>query len=146
MDLAPFRAQCILFSWTAYMLGFGRPAWIIEAYAIQNVVCWLLLAWLLVRWIPPSSGRGLALWTACLFSHGVLDVVRGGQPAPVIRPQGDAAGVVIARFCTTVRRPLGRDRTSTACISSHRSARFGRISSQAGTEPSHNSSRSRVHS
>jgi hypothetical protein len=76
MDLAPFRARRILFSWTAYLLGFGRPAWIIEAYAIQNVVCWLLLAWLLVRWIPPSSGRGLALWTACLFSHGVLWSVR----------------------------------------------------------------------
>jgi hypothetical protein len=76
MDLAPFRARRILFSWTAYVLGFGRPAWIIEAYAIQNVVCWLLLAWLLVRWIPPSSGRGLALWTACLFSHGVLWSVR----------------------------------------------------------------------
>ena len=76
MDLAPFRARRILFSWTAYVLGFGRPAWIIEVYAIQNVACWLLLAWLLVRWIPPSSGRGLALWTACLFSHGVLWSVR----------------------------------------------------------------------
>ena len=72
MDLAPFRARRILFSWTAYAFGFGRPAWIIEVYAVQNVVCWLLLAWLLTRWMPPTSARGLALWTACLFSHGVL--------------------------------------------------------------------------
>lgn len=76
MDLAPFRARRILLSWTAYALGLGRPAWIIEVYALQNVVCWLLLAWLLARWIPPTSGRGLALWAACLFSHGVLWSVR----------------------------------------------------------------------
>jgi hypothetical protein len=76
MDLPAFRARRILFSWTAYALGFGRPVWIIQIYAVQNVVCWLLLAWLLTRWIPPVSARGLALWTACLFSHGVLWSVR----------------------------------------------------------------------
>jgi hypothetical protein len=76
IDLPPFRARRILFSWTAYALGLGRPAWIIEVYALQNVVCWMLLAWLLTRWIPPASARGLALWTACLFSHGVLWSVR----------------------------------------------------------------------
>jgi hypothetical protein len=76
MDLPAFRARRILFSWTAYALGLGRPAWIIQVYALQNVVCWLLLAWLLARWIPPASARGLALWTACLFSHGLLWSVR----------------------------------------------------------------------
>jgi hypothetical protein len=76
IDLPAFRARRILFSWTAYALGFGRPAWIIQVYAIQNVVCWLLLAWLLARWIRPVTGRGLALWTACLFSHGMLWSVR----------------------------------------------------------------------
>jgi hypothetical protein len=76
MDLPPFRARRILFSWTAYAVGLGRPVWIIQAYAIQNVACWLLLAWLLARWMPPTSARGLAVWTACLFSHGVLWSVR----------------------------------------------------------------------
>jgi hypothetical protein len=76
MDLAPYRARRILFSWTAYLVGLGRPAWILEAYALQNVVCWLILAALLTRWIPPSSGRGLALWAACLFSHGMMWSVR----------------------------------------------------------------------
>ncbi len=76
MDLPPFRARRILFSWTAYALGLGRPAWIIHAYAIQNVLAWILLAGLLTRWMPPTSARGLALWTACLFSHGVLWSVR----------------------------------------------------------------------
>ncbi len=76
MDLAPFRARRILFSWTAYVIGLGRPAWILEAYALQNVACWLLLAWLLTRWIPPTTARGLALWAACLLSHGALWSVR----------------------------------------------------------------------
>lgn len=76
MDLAPFRARRILFSWTAYIAGLGRPAWILEAYALQNVAAWLLLAWLLARWMPPSTPRGLAAWGACLFSHGLLWSVR----------------------------------------------------------------------
>ena len=76
MDLAPFRARRILFSWTAYVAGLGRPAWILEAYALQNVAAWLLLAWLLARWMPPSTPRGLAAWGACLFSHGLLWSVR----------------------------------------------------------------------
>jgi hypothetical protein len=76
MDLAPFRARRILFSWTAYVAGLGRPAWILEAYALQNVVAWLLLAVLLTRWISPDTPRGLALWCACLFSHGMLWSVR----------------------------------------------------------------------
>jgi hypothetical protein len=76
MDLAPFRARRILFSWTAYAAGLGRPSWILEAYALQNVVAWLLLAGLLTRWAPPRTPRGLAIWIACLFSHGMLWSVR----------------------------------------------------------------------
>jgi hypothetical protein len=76
MDKAPYRARRILFSWTAYALGLGRPAWILEAYALQNVACWLVLAVLLTRWMPLTTGRGLALWAACLFAHGTLWSVR----------------------------------------------------------------------
>jgi hypothetical protein len=54
----------------------GRPAWILQAYALQNVVAWLLLAGLLRCWIPPDTPRGLTLWTACLFSPGMLASVR----------------------------------------------------------------------
>jgi len=76
MDLAPYRARRILFSWTAYALGIGRPFWILQAYALQNVGCWLAVAALLTRWLRPVTGRGLALWIACLFSHGLLWSVR----------------------------------------------------------------------
>jgi hypothetical protein len=76
LDQPGYRARRILFSWTAWLAGLGRPAWILQAFALQNVVCWLLLAWVLTRWIPPRTGRLFALWTACLFSHGLLWSVR----------------------------------------------------------------------
>jgi hypothetical protein len=76
MDLAPFRARRILFSWTAYLAGLGKPAWILEAFALQNVAAWLLLAALLTRWMAPRTPRGLALWCACLLSHGLMWSVR----------------------------------------------------------------------
>lgn len=76
LDSPPYRGRRILFSWTAYALGLGRPAWILQAYALQNVACWLILAWLLTRWVSPDNVRSLALWTACLWSQGLLWSVR----------------------------------------------------------------------
>jgi hypothetical protein len=76
MDLAPYRARRILFSWTAYLAGLGRPAWILEAYALQNVVCWLVLAVLFTRWCDVSTPQGLMVWTAIMFSKGLLWSVR----------------------------------------------------------------------
>jgi hypothetical protein len=76
LDLPPYRARRILFSWSAWALGLGRPQWILQAYALQNVLFWLLLAALMTRWLRPDTPRGLALWTACLFSHGLLHSVR----------------------------------------------------------------------
>ncbi len=72
MDKAPLRARRILFCWTAYALGLGRPAWIMQAYALQNVAAWLLLAIILLRWFPPDSVRATAAWLACLFSAGLI--------------------------------------------------------------------------
>jgi hypothetical protein len=76
MDLAPYRTRRILFSWTAYLLGLGRPAWVLQAYALQNVLCWLILAYVLTRWLPPDSFRHVALWAACLFACGLMWSVR----------------------------------------------------------------------
>lgn len=76
MDMAPFRARRILFSMTAYCLGLGRPAWILQAYSVQNVLVWLLLAWWLARRLPADDMRGLLVWAACLFTQGLLASVR----------------------------------------------------------------------
>jgi hypothetical protein len=76
LDNPPYRARRILFSWTAYLLGLGRPGWILKAYALQNIVAWLLLAWVLLRWFPPSAPRSLAPWVGCLFGVGLIMSVR----------------------------------------------------------------------
>lgn len=76
MDVAPFRSRRILFSMTAYCLGLGRPAWILQAYSLQNVLAWLLLAWWLARRLPSDDVRGLLVWAACLFTQGLLASVR----------------------------------------------------------------------
>jgi hypothetical protein len=76
MDDMPLRARRILFAWTAYVAGLGRPWWIVQAYALQNVVCWIALSLLLLRWFEPGTTRMVALWTATLFSGGLLWSVR----------------------------------------------------------------------
>ena len=76
LDAPAYRARRILFCWTAYALGFGKPAWILQAFALQNVACWLILAWLITRWFPLTDGRFFALWAGSLFSHGLLMSVR----------------------------------------------------------------------
>lgn len=76
LDSPAYRARRIAAPAIAYLLGVGRPALILQAYALLNVACWFLLAWLLLRQLPPSSPENLARWFGCLFSLGVLDSVR----------------------------------------------------------------------
>lgn len=72
LDVPLYRARRILFSWTAHLLGLGQPRWILQAYVVQYVVLWLVLAWVLCRWFPPTSFRNLCGWCACMFSYGMV--------------------------------------------------------------------------
>ena len=76
LDNPPYRARRILFSWSAWLLGLGRPAWIVHAYTVQNIVFWLFLALWLARRYPADDWRGLAVWIAVMFTHGLLASVR----------------------------------------------------------------------
>lgn len=76
LDTPAFRARRILFSWTAYAAGVGHPSWILQAYAVQNIACWLLLSWVLCRWFPPGRARSFYAWFACLFTSGLMTSVR----------------------------------------------------------------------
>jgi hypothetical protein len=75
LDDAPYRSRRILFAWTAHVIGLGRPFWILQAYAVQNIVAWLLLAWLLLRWFPLAEPRSFLPWVGCLFSAGLIESV-----------------------------------------------------------------------
>ena len=75
LDTPGYRARRILFAWTAYLFGLGRPAWVLNVYAYQNIVAWVLLALLLTRWLPPTRSRHFAAWFACLFGAGLIESV-----------------------------------------------------------------------
>jgi hypothetical protein len=76
VDNLPYRARRILFLATAYVLGLGQPAWILQAYAVQNAICWLLLAWVSLRWFPPTGWVNFLRWAGVLFSLGFCLSVR----------------------------------------------------------------------
>jgi hypothetical protein len=76
LDNPAYRARRILFSWTAWAAGVGRPAWIVQAYAVQNVVLWFVLAAVMTLWLRPANARLFALWFAVMFSDGLLASMR----------------------------------------------------------------------
>ena len=55
VDGLPYRARRILFPLIAWLLAWGNPARAMNIYALENVICWFLLAALLLRWFPPAS-------------------------------------------------------------------------------------------
>jgi len=76
LDAPAYRARRILPAWTAWMLGFGRPWLVVNAFALLNVFCWLALAWLLPRWLPGAGARPFAAWACVLLGVGCLESVR----------------------------------------------------------------------
>jgi hypothetical protein len=74
------RTRRMLCSASAWALGLGRPAWILEAYALQNVAVWLVLAWWLARRVPSDDWRALFVWVGCLCTAGLLGSVRLALP------------------------------------------------------------------
>lgn len=77
VDNLAYRARRILFCWTAYGLALGSPARAMHIYAVQNIVCWLLLAGLLLRWFPTTNWGNFFRWFCVLFSFGLCFSVRG---------------------------------------------------------------------
>lgn len=80
LDAPAYRARRILLSWTAYVFGFGRPDWILQAYVVQHLVIWLVVAVILCRWFPPASFLNLCLWVGCMFNPGMVFSVHGALP------------------------------------------------------------------
>jgi hypothetical protein len=80
LDDPPYRTRRILAPWLAYAAGFGRPAWVLNLYAIENVVAWMGLSWILLRWIRPDGWRAFVLWAGSLWAHGLTMSVRYALP------------------------------------------------------------------
>lgn len=80
LDSPVYRARRILMPWAAWVMGGGQPWWVLQAYALLNVLCWLALGWILFHWLPPGSMRPTLAWLGCMFSHGLLTSVRESVP------------------------------------------------------------------
>jgi len=76
IDAPAYRARRILLPAIAALAGAGNAWWTVQAYALLNIFCWLVLAWVLREWIDRDDWIGFARWTACMFSMGVLESVR----------------------------------------------------------------------
>ena len=76
LDAPAYRARRILVPGTAALLGFGKPWWTLQVYALLNVLCWLALGSMLRQVIGQSDWQSFARWAGCMFSMGVLESVR----------------------------------------------------------------------
>jgi hypothetical protein len=77
LDAPAYRSRRILAPALAYVLGLGRPNWVIQVYALLNVGCWLILAVLVHRELPSGDAAiQFARWFGCMFSLGALDSIR----------------------------------------------------------------------
>jgi hypothetical protein len=76
VDNLAYRGRRILFATTAYVLGLGHPEWILQAYAVQNIIAWLLLAAVLLHWFPPRDWDRFLRWCGVLLSVGMCLSVR----------------------------------------------------------------------
>ena len=76
-DFPAYRLRRIFLPTLAWVIGFGRPQWIVHVYSFFNVLAWLALAWLLTVWLPLRNWTNFARWTGCLLAAGVLESLRG---------------------------------------------------------------------
>ncbi len=76
VDSLGYRARRIFMPACAWLAGLGRPAWVVQAYALSNVAGWLLLGLVLLRWLPPDSPGNVFRWAGILFSHGLCTSLR----------------------------------------------------------------------
>jgi hypothetical protein len=72
LDNPLYRARRIGLPLTAYLLGRGHAASILRAYAVLNVIFWLLLLGVLYRSVGLNTYRDVLLFMAILWSTGTL--------------------------------------------------------------------------
>lgn len=76
LDVPAYRGRRMLFPLVAYVAGLGQPVWVLHAYTVLNIVCWVSFAVLLWVWLPPGSPRMFAAWLGCLLGNGWIASLR----------------------------------------------------------------------
>jgi hypothetical protein len=73
LDAPAYREGRILLPLVVHALGWGRPARIVQLFALANLVCLALLAVLLARWwFPPGDLDNLLRWAGSVFGAGMM--------------------------------------------------------------------------
>ena len=72
LDAPAYRAMRPFLPWLSYLAGFGRPFWIVQAYALSNLLFWYLLVFWLLHYLRPTSRRDYLCILAACTSSGVL--------------------------------------------------------------------------
>ena len=72
LDTPSYRARRILFSWTAYALGLGRPAWILKAYAAAEHRRVAAAGVGAAAMVSALGARNVVAWIGCLFGVGLV--------------------------------------------------------------------------
>ncbi|MBN1538427.1 MAG: hypothetical protein JW908_16955 [Anaerolineales bacterium] len=80
LDNPPYRARRIGLPLLAFCLGLGKPAWILQIYALLNVVFWLVLLATLYRFVGFKCVRDWLLVFALLWTTGTLTSVERSLP------------------------------------------------------------------
>ena len=76
-DFPAYRIRRVFLPTLAWMLGFGKPLWIVHIYSFFNILSWLGMAWLLTAWLPLQNWVNFGRWAGCLLAAGVLESLRG---------------------------------------------------------------------
>jgi hypothetical protein len=73
LDAPAYRERRILLPLLAHAVGLGRPALIIQLFALANLLSLALLGVLLARWwFPPTDVDNLIRWAGILFGAGMV--------------------------------------------------------------------------
>lgn len=73
LDNPPYRARRILLPWLAAVLGLGRPFWVLNAYALLNLIFWAGYAVLIGRLFRPYGWPGLMGFCVMLVTCGIIE-------------------------------------------------------------------------
>ena len=86
LDAPAYRARRILVPLLAHVIGLGRPALVVQVYALLGLVSLWILAALLARWwFPPGDFDNLLRWAGTLFGAGmVMGVTRSLVDGPAL--------------------------------------------------------------
>jgi hypothetical protein len=86
LDSPGYREGRILLPLIVHFVGLGRPAVIVQVYALANLACLAVLAALLALWwFPPTDLDHLLRWAGTVFGAGmVVSVTRSLPDGPAL--------------------------------------------------------------